>query len=901
MNRPTRSLLDFGIVASVTVVPVLLGVLTVVGYWRPSDASRVSIGADRHISVRQVAALKTFEYAIVRRDRIAANPPDAHALLEALPQCRRDWANEGGLINTVRKKLSSSSEPTFMPATRIATQLAQLDAALARFSSGANRRVSDAVGFDAGRWFEAVRDALRTPAVSPDYPGRTFVVQCTDVASAVAALTRNDARMLATLAWRGTEVQPVVARWRPDQFVEIAPRQIARANPWIGLAGCVYMGRSHNADAHVGTPYFITEGRGAVERACGAPELHGVFNEAGEAVTPRPVVGEPTADLAPNDPRWSVPPSLFAMLRPLDTLRRPSGALYRLYTDPARSAQNELRPVALHPPTDAGANQRAESSQAGRAPHSGLANRVRVGGTLVDIGFSVDVTIDPALQALAQKTAACYTGRQDVCRDLALRRKEDEGKAIGHRLLEQAMVRMAAIAIIDVDSGRIEALAGALSPCTRQEYDGPGRALECDKRLPYPIHYRPDALLNPAVFHDAMPASVIKPIMAASFLTDPDVGARWLASERAERQRTAWPTRDSLRGQLMRSDSARFLDRMFCYDKAFANCARPWNVQAEASAFGWNAGCDDLRGECGKRDLLFGRALDAAFDNDPALAMVVTYGRLFVEPMRDDVAHGFRITPRVSFDPVKVRACSLGADGRRGTNDDWGKCRGGIVVDAVAEGWGQGNARSTALGVAGMMASLAAAANGTSPPTPHLVDGIRGVGSALGDVTREPWVQAVGEPGSNAQPVPTEVAEMILNALSYTHRGGTARLACEQVFDAKSCRDFDWLAGKTGTPTFPNDDVTLDELAQRCAPGMPRGRHEEASCGALRPYKWYVAAYRTDASNPRWTKVIGVLAERNFLSDTGRIHGAGDHGPNPAAEIALQIAGRHAGYLGASK
>ena len=103
MNRPARSLLDFGIAASVTVVPVLLGVLIVVGYWRPSDASRASISTDRHISVRQVAALKTFEYAIVRRDRIAASPPDAHALLDALPQCRRDWANVGGLIHTVRK------------------------------------------------------------------------------------------------------------------------------------------------------------------------------------------------------------------------------------------------------------------------------------------------------------------------------------------------------------------------------------------------------------------------------------------------------------------------------------------------------------------------------------------------------------------------------------------------------------------------------------------------------------------------------------------------------------------------------------------------------------------------------------------------------------------------------
>ena len=51
-------------------------------------------------------------------------------------------------------------------------------------------------------------------------------------------------------------------------------------------------------------------------------------------------------------------------------------------------------------------------------------------------------------------------------------------------------------------------------------------------RLPYPVQYRADALLNPAVFHDAMPASTIKPIMAAAFLVRPR-GRRALARRRA--------------------------------------------------------------------------------------------------------------------------------------------------------------------------------------------------------------------------------------------------------------------------------------------------------------------------------------------------------------------------------
>ena len=46
---------------------------------------------------------------------------------------------------------------------------------------------------------------------------------------------------------------------------------------------------------------------------------------------------------------------------------------------------------------------------------------MRIDGAAVDTGLSIDVTIDPALQALAQKTAACYTGRHDVCRALGMR------------------------------------------------------------------------------------------------------------------------------------------------------------------------------------------------------------------------------------------------------------------------------------------------------------------------------------------------------------------------------------------------------------------------------------------------------------------------------------------------
>ena len=288
---------------------------------------------------------------------------------------------------------------------------------------------------------------------------------------------------------------------------------------------------------------------------------------------------------------------------------------------------------------------------------------------------------------------------------------------------------MAAVAMIDVESGRIEALAGALSPCTREEYDGPGRSAHCDKRLPYPIRYRPDALLNAAVFHDAMPGSTIKPIMAAAFLSDPAVGARWLrrgARRARPRSPTAIPSADSLRGQLMRSNSARFLDRMFCADKGFAPCARPWEIQAMAPAFGWNGGCAAPSDECGKRDLLFGRALRCARRRRrrPAAGARRSLRSAAGRTARRKARRAVRLRPATHSTRRRVQQCAAGPDGQRMSKDDWEKCSGGVVVDVVAEGWGQGQARASALGVAGMMAMLAAAANGqTEVREPHLVAG----------------------------------------------------------------------------------------------------------------------------------------------------------------------------------
>ncbi len=84
------SLLDFAIAASIAVVPVLLAVLLGLGTVAPSALRSTS--GDSHVSVRQVAALKTFERAIVRRDSVQSGAPDAQALIVLIPECGAEWS-----------------------------------------------------------------------------------------------------------------------------------------------------------------------------------------------------------------------------------------------------------------------------------------------------------------------------------------------------------------------------------------------------------------------------------------------------------------------------------------------------------------------------------------------------------------------------------------------------------------------------------------------------------------------------------------------------------------------------------------------------------------------------------------------------------------------------------------
>jgi hypothetical protein len=470
-------------------------------------------------------------------------------------------------------------------------------------------------------------------------------------------------------------------------------------------------------------------------------------------------------------------------------------------------------------------------------------------------------------------------------------------------MYEKAAVRMAAVALIDVASGRIEALGSAHTDCYRQEYDGGGgRARHCPD-LPTAPRYEPDRLLNHALFTDALPGSLVKPIMATGFMRDPQYRAR-IAADRIS------PAFLRLQDELKGSDSVAFLDRMFCREKGWTQCARPRDIQQAALQFGWDAGCQEPSFRCGRMNVLFGFPDNSRIRKDSARTPIgtsVMFGRLLVEPASPKRIADFGLMQDFAFNPEHAAACSrgdqyTGSAAKRG----WRKCKLGRLLYIESEGWGQGNARSTALGAAGMIARLAAAANGQAKQRmPHLVERISDSEARSFELGAQQFRLADPVAIEIPQPDAALIVEGMVShkARGYPagSRGGTAHLACIRVFDAPTCNRIDWVAGKTGTPPYGNDGLTLKEIRQKCdrvpAANASFGERQEwwTSCSREQPYKWYVAAFRTDENQGGFNKVVAVLTERNWYRSgpqAGKVQSPGDHEMNVSAEIAFRVMAR---------
>lgn len=477
-------------------------------------------------------------------------------------------------------------------------------------------------------------------------------------------------------------------------------------------------------------------------------------------------------------------------------------------------------------------------------------------------GDDVDLGLDPLAQTTGQAVVACMAGRHADCDRAGI----DPSRWA--TMLEGAAFRMAGMIQIDLTSGKLDMIASGHSPCFATFHRGNGARDPACLNLPPQIVASSRRISNHAIYGEAMPASIIKPVLALALLRasraegDP-LDEKWLAQV------------------LMESDTPALIDRLLCKDRQFyRDCRRVAYLEQAAIDLGYSSG---------KYGMLLGYTTDALMVNSPRL-----FRKLAAARDGNGNARGLRWGPMSLGQPTNTRLL------QRCSDAGWSSCDGEQIADLVKEFWGQGDSIATPIGIGNMLLKLGAAANGDKVAySPHLLVGVRSGAVQLNPAP--PSAVAVSQADAVA----------ILDGLQLTHHprragqlhDGTAFSACLAVFaTADACSHINWIAGKTGTPVFRHEKYTHQQRVAHCdavasalkEPGAEQGSRQMAKLVAenaqcrMSPYKWYVALTKSvPGPGARWDKAIITVVERNYRGDV--IDSQYDSGsPNIAAELVMR-------------
>lgn len=636
-----------------------------------------------------------------------------------------------------------------------------------------------------------------------------------------------------------------------DAVVSFNQRMFETYNPWRSLPGRVLL---PDRKAVNGSAYYLVNGANMGLSVTGT-ELPGLKEEKHR--------------VGLNAASRSVPRGIGILVDALEPLRNPETKT-KVYQNVIRDTNKEKLP----------------------------------GGLSKEVGLHTVFTIDSEMQNKAQVIAECYTGEKKACADAGL-------SPPGETLYEKARARRVGIAVIDIASGEIEALASSESPCFRHDLTGTGKrptgCMDLDDEAAMAMRGDTDALLNHALFMEAPPASTTKPVVAAGMLADKSF--------------TKNVKKEELETALKTSNTTAILNWMFCAEKGIPNtCARPGSALEVAHDLGWNLGCAGMDGkeECGFIDVLFGRPIASIpvgfadeykagkyvpvsqsvllsrflIDSSDGELRDMTDDELFPTPYLDNLKNCFKV--KWEMDKLENKA--------------------GLGV--VSEGRGQGNSRATPLGVATMMGSLAASAQGIHMPYPHLVrDLLRADGAPDGNGhPLKKW----GLP-ETVQGIDKERAVTVVNAMKLANRpGGTANKACVQIMGGKCDEDLG-IASKTGTPGFDKVHLaqyntewkiyaqqrkrymayteqqrrlqrgeTISEKERLLGPASPPSRPPS-------PWKWYAGIFNSSSDiaghKGQYDKAFAVLVEKNWHTTTMQVDNPldTDAGSSSAAEIGLAL------------
>jgi hypothetical protein len=507
----------------------------------------------------------------------------------------------------------------------------------------------------------------------------------------------------------------------------------------------------------------------------------------------------------------------------------------------------------------------------------GERNQTLIKGQTQPVGMHSQLTIDPLWQNKLQLISQCFTGSDAVqCKAMEVG---------GADRYENARVRMAGMAVLDIPSGRLVVAASASTPCFEHDKSRTGPTPKnCPTISDGNVHRPrvPQAVNNHAMFTQAPPGSLVKPILMAGILRSPLPPSSLTGLDKA----------------LQRSDSQQFLDAMLCRKQLgsglfSSDCERPQLILQSIHQLGWNAGCDGKqdwqRSRCGMIDLLHGSALaEAPTSVDVRLLDANLYrplqfpvlaGQLMVETMPDQVSgwQDMKISGQL---PSPEQRLLCAQSGRKG----YVRCSGGRMA-LVSEGYGQGNAMTTPVGVAGMLGALAGSSRGLQVRYPHLVENFWTSDGRLDEVNQH----GAGRRGLAMGPegLTPEVSRKILDAMETTHvLGGTAHAACKKVLGEKTCLNSIGVAGKTGTPGDA-DERSLQQLMRDQALHSECLAQGKKRCQESHPlprprFRWYAAVFKS-AGSEHYDKAIAVLVHSNWRISDGRY--ADDN--NAASEMAF--------------
>lgn len=487
------------------------------------------------------------------------------------------------------------------------------------------------------------------------------------------------------------------------------------------------------------------------------------------------------------------------------------------------------------------------------------------------VGLHTQLSIDTRIQNRLQNLVSCYTASaQDDCPTFVAR---------GEGRFEKARVRMAGLALVDIPTGKVLAAVSSQSPCFLHDLTRLGqRPTDCPE-LPLGTVHKPQwpqAPDNHALFKQAAPGSLVKPLLMSGILVS---GGKYAGLEVA----------------LQKSDSHLFLDAWLCRKELgkgpfYADCERPQQTQRIAHGLGWNDGCDAValrssNPHCGELDLLWGQSFSVAGQAQTAKRelprLSVMSGRILVQPVAlNDNRWGYQDMAW----PQSMPTAAQRADCANAAHKIYAACS-GDRLGLVSEGYGQGNALTTPVGVSGLLSALANAAYQQPHQPPHLlVKVFRNDGHTVERATGVPAVTLQ----KHRDVLRPEIAYKVMAAMALTHKpGGTAHAACVGVWSTSECAGDLGIAGKTGTPGDA-DDRSIAQLQSDMQQRQLCIEQKDKACLAKYPlprprYRWYAALYKSGASE-QYDKALTVLVHSNWRRADGRF--ADDQ--NAAAEIGMK-------------